>query len=484
MIFNSVNFLIFFAIVFFLYYFPLKEKTKAQNWLLLIASYVFYGIADWRMIPLLLVATTVFYGLGIAIQKSTEKKSSLLTTLGVLLGVGLLVYFKYLNFFIESFSDLFNAIGLKTNWSTFNIILPLGISFFTFKLISYVIEVHRENIEPTNDFVVFATYIAFFPTILSGPIDRPNKFIPQLKSKRPFNYDMAIDGARQILWGMFKKMVIADNISLVVDEIWQFQDTFTSSTLVLGAVLYSFQMYADFSGYSDMAIGVGKLLGFRITKNFNYPFFAKNIAEFWRNWHISLTSWLTDYVFMPLNFTFRRWRQWGSVLAIIITFVLVGLWHGSNLTFSIFGLYHGLLYIPLMLSGAFSRGQKLRVNKLGLPVITDFLKILGTFLLVTLGMIIFRADNIAHAYKYVCNLFSTSLFSIPKILGFSNVTMLLSIVFIIIMLVYEWRNRDKEYGLEISHKKIGWQFTNYAFILFFIYYFSATDTSSFIYFQF
>ncbi|KAA6306840.1 Peptidoglycan O-acetyltransferase, partial [termite gut metagenome] len=231
-----------------------------------------------------------------------------------------------------------------TNWSTFNIIMPLGISFFTFKLISYVIEVHRQHIEPTTDVVTFATYVAFFPTIMSGPIDRPNSFIPQLQSKRIFNYDLAVDGCRQILWGMFKKMVVADNCATAVNKIWTEYQGESGGQLLLVAVLFAFQLYADFSGYSDMAIGVGKLLGFKITKNFNYPFFKTNIAEFWRGWHISLTSWLTDYVFMPLNIKFRSIGKWGTIVAIIITFVLVGLWHGANWTFAVFGLYHGLLY--------------------------------------------------------------------------------------------------------------------------------------------
>ena len=483
MIFNSVNFIIFFIVVFFLYYFPLKEKTKAQNWLLLIASYVFYGIADWRMIPLLLIATTVFYFLGIAIQTSTEKKSSLLTTLGVLLGVGLLLYFKYLNFFIESFSDLFNAIGLKTNWSTFNIILPLGISFFTFRLISYVIEIHRGKIEATKDFVVFATYISFFPTILSGPIDRPNNFIPQLVSKRPFNYDLAVDGCRQILWGLFKKMVIANNLAVYVNSVWSDLPNQSGSILIISAILYSIQMYTDFSGYSDMAIGVGKILGFRITRNFNYPFFARNIAEYWRNWHMSLTSWLTDYVFMPLNVKFRNLSYLGSTLAIIITFVLIGLWHGANWTFAIFGLYHGLLYIPLMLSGAFFKKKKLKPTKFGLPNSIDFLKMIGTFTLVTLGLIIFRADNISQFWEYISGFFDVTAFFKNTSVGLHALFPIVALI--IFMFVFEWIQRDKEFPLQInslSKYKI-FSIILYWLLIMAIFWFGGEE-QQFIYFQF
>lgn len=454
--------------------------------MLLLASYIFYGIADWKMIPLLLSVTIIFYFLGTAIQinKKNARKSSLLTTLGILLGIFLLLYFKYLNFFIESFIQLFNAIGIKANWTSLNIILPIGLSFFTFRLISYLIEINRGKMEATKDFIAFATYIAFFPTILSGPIDRPNNFLPQLQSKRKFNFDLAMDGSRQILWGIFKKLVIADNIYMVVNEIWEFQSTFSSSTLVLGAVLYSIQLYADFSGYSDIAIGVGKILGFRITKNFNYPFFAKNIAEFWRSWHISLTSWMTDYIFMPLNIKFRNFGNWGAVISIIITFVIIGLWHGANWTFVVFGLFHGLLYIPLMFSGAFFKNKKLKITKEGLPVISDFFKMLLTFSLVTLSLILIKADNISKAYQYFHSLFSPTLFSIPKVIGYTNVVMLLSIIFVIIMFIYEWKNREKEYGLEIGNKKIGWQYFHYIFILSLIYFFGSADTSSFIYFQF
>ncbi|KAA6323559.1 Peptidoglycan O-acetyltransferase [termite gut metagenome] len=481
MVVNSISFLIFFLVIFLIYYFPLKEKTKEQNVLLLLASYVFYGIADWKMIPLLLLATGVFYGLGILIGKSNEttpRKASLWTTLGVCLGVGLLVYFKYFNFFITSFSDLFASMGLKTNWSTFNIILPLGISFFTFKLISYVIEVHRQHIEPTTDIAVFATYVAFFPTIMAGPIDRPNAFIPQLQSKRAFKYDLAVDGCRQILWGMFKKMVVADNCATAVNTIWTGYQGESGSQLLLVAVLFAFQIYADFSGYSDMAIGVGKILGFRITKNFNYPFFGRNIAEYWRNWHISLTSWLTDYVFMPLNIKFRDIGKWGPILAIIITFVLIGLWHGANWTFAVFGLYHGLLYIPLMLSGSFFKKSKLKTNRYGLPTLGDASKMLLTFLLVTFGLIIFRAENIAQAWDYLCRMFSSSLFTFPD-RGRSP------IVYIIILLAVEWFQRDKQHALQIEnvvkYRIIRWSI--YSLIVLYTIT-NAGDQAEFIYFQF
>ncbi len=448
MIINSFSFLLFFTIVFAIYYFPLKEKTRAQNWLLLLASYIFYGIADWRMLPILFISSLTFYYLGIKISKSNDKQSSRYTTLSVIAGVGLLFYFKYLNFFIDSFADFFSMLGLQTNWSSFNIIMPLGISFFTFRLLSYTIEINRNKIEPTKDFVAFATYVAFFPTIMSGPIDRPNDFIPQLNTKRKFDYNLAVDGSRQVLWGLFKKVLIADNISVFVSSVWSDIPNQSGVTLFIAALLYSVQMYTDFSGYSDMSIGVGKILGFKITKNFYYPFFARNVAEFWRRWHISLTSWVTDYVFMPLNVKFRNYNNWGLIMAIIINMIIIGVWHGANWTFAIFGLYHGLLFIPLIISGSFARKKKLKSNKYGLPFFNDLLKMGFTFLLVTIGLVIFRAENIGQAWQYISGIANPS--------GFLSLTtdglraLMPTLLCTILMFSFEWIQRDKEFPLQID----------------------------------
>ena len=483
MVFNSIPFVLFFIVVFFVYWFPLKKSTKAQNIFLLVASYFFYGYADWKMLPLLIVATAVFYFLGIGISRAkTEKAASWLRALGVVLGVGVLLYFKYLNFFIESFANLFESMGLHTNWHTFNIIMPLGVSFFTFRLISYVIDVYNGEVEPTEDVVEFATYIAFFPCILSGPIDKP-KFISQLHQKREFNYDQAVDGMRQMLWGLFKKLVVADNCAVYVDNVFSTYTNQTGSTLLLAAVFCSFQMYADFSGYSDMAIGVGKLLGFSITRNFNNPFFALNVADFWRRWHMSLTSWITDYVFTPLNFHFRHWGKMGMLLAIIINMVVVGLWHGANWTFVVFGLYHGLLFVPLVLSGAFMKKDQLRTNKIGLPVLKDFGRMLLTFALVVFGVIIFRAENIGQAWEYFRGLLqSDTLWASYRF--FKRPSLWPTNLFIVIMLVVEWLQRGKEHGLEISHFKTLTRYVIVIILIEIIVFFMPNTPSQFIYFQF
>lgn len=457
-----------------------------QNLLILLASYFFYGYADWRMLPLLLIATLLFYGLGIAIAKNNsknEKTASRLTTLSVVLGVGILLYFKYLNFFIESFAALFNTFGLQTNVSTFNIIMPIGVSFFTFKLISYAVEIHRERIEPSKDFVEFSTYIAFFPTILSGPIDRPNKFIPQLQKKREFDYNIAVDGCRQILWGLFTKMVIADNIAKVTDAAWNNIGEQTGAQLLYVALLYPIQMYTDFDGYSNMAIGVGKILNIKIARNFNHPYIARNVAEYWRRWHMSLTSWLTDYVFSPLNIAFREYGKTGLIFAIIINMILVGLWHGANWTFGIFGLYHGLLFVPLILSGSFMKKKKLKGNAYGLPIMQDFLKMIGTYLLVAIGHLIFRAENISQVGEYFSQMASTSIFSFSSIVGKKL------FFFCIFILVLEWIQRDKEYAMQMSDSKVlknlSFRWLLYTAISWWcMYCFFTMDKSDFIYFQF
>jgi D-alanyl-lipoteichoic acid acyltransferase DltB (MBOAT superfamily) len=332
--------------------------------------------------------------------------------------------------------------------------------------------------------VVFATYVSFFPTILSGPIDRPNNFIPQLQAKRSFDYNLVVDGCRQILWGLFQKLVIADNLAGFVNGVWGDIPGQSGSTLLIIAILYSFQLYTDFSGYSHIAIGVGKLLGFRITRNFNNPYFSRNIAEFWRSWHISLTSWLTDYIFIPLNIKFRNLGNLGIILAIIINMVVVGLWHGANWTFVVFGLYHGLLFIPLVLSGSIFKKKKLKENKFGLPSLKDFFRIIVTFLLWTLSLIIFRAENIGQAMSYISEILSYSLFIKPYFVG-GTIALKIVIITTFFMLI-EWFGREQEYAIAILGLK--WKrplrHAMYYAILAAIVMFKAAEEEQFIYFQF
>ncbi|MDR2834736.1 MAG: MBOAT family protein [Bacteroidales bacterium] len=482
MLFNSLPFAIFLPIVFAIYW-SIAKNVKAQNIFLLAASYFFYGWWDWKILLLLVISTLVFYGLGIAISNAqSQKKKSLFTTLGVIFGITTLIYFKYANFFISSFKELFESIGLQSNLHTFNILVPIGISFYTFRLLSYVIDINRGKYEPTQDIIAFSAYVAFFPSILSGPIDRPNSLIPQLQQKRIFNYALAVDGLRQILWGLFKKMVIADNCATIANQIFDNSANYSGSTLIMGAIFYTFQLYTDFSGYSDMAIGVAKLLGFRLMKNFNYPFFAQNIADFWRRWHISLTSWLTDYVFMPLNVEWRDAGKFGMMLAIIVNFAICGLWHGANWTFVLWGCYHGFLFIPLILTGAMFKKTKIESYKWGLPKLQTLCRMLLVFFLVVIGMILFRAESIAHAWEYISEIFSPSLFTMPG----NGLSMTQGTIFIFAFVLIEWFGRENQYAIEklgIKWKRLfRWFF--YSFLVFMIAMFMKTEDIPFIYFQF
>ena len=485
MLFTSYRFLLFFTSLFVLYWIFGRKSVKVQNGLLLVFSYLFYGIAEWRMLPLLIVATIVFYWLGIKIDKSNNIHSrKIFTHIGVLLGIGVLLYFKYFNFFIESFAYFFDTIGIHTNIHTFNILMPLGVSYFTFKLISYVLEGERWKMEATKNFVDFAVYVSFFPTIMAGPIDRPNKFIPQLQSPRVFSIESGIDGGQQIIWGLFKKVLIADNLSPIIDGVWENMSNYSGSTLVFALFLYTIQMYADFSGYSDMAIGVSKLLGIRIAKNFNYPFFATNIKEFWQRWHISLTGWLTDYVFTPLHIRFRDLGNFGMILAIIINMVLVGMWHGANWTYAVFGLYQGLLFIPIILKGKMHKKQKLQTTILGLPKFVDICKMFGVVCLYAIGIILFRAENLGQSWEMIRGICNLSIFSLPQILT-HKVQWLLSVFFILV--ITEWYNRDREYAIQplsYSLKSIIPYILIDYILLFFVIFKGNVGANSFIYFQF
>ena len=491
---NSYGFLLFFIVVFAVYYLPcVKNTPKVQNLWLLVCSYVFYGIADWRMLALLVGASLCFFfigkGVANALNDKRQRTASGLTYLGVCLGVAILLVFKYLDFFAESIAILLNSIGLQVSWTALHILVPVGVSFFTFKLISYVVEIHREKISTTASFIDFATYVAFFPTILAGPIDTPNKFLPQLKNSRQLNYDLAADGCRQILWGLLIKMVVADKMAQVTNMTWDYIDYQSASTLLLVALLYPIQIYADFASYSDMAIGVGKLLGIKVERNFNHPLLGRNVAEYWRRWHMSLTNWITNYIFMPLSIRFRNIGKWGVALAVIINLVVIGLWHGANWTFAVFGLYHGLLFVPLIFIGAFAKNKKLKpyeANMLGktinLPKAMDLMKMIGIFCLVAVGLVFFRAPDIHTAFHFLGSLADASVLSMPDV----SLGMMTSIL-IILMILLEWICRNDEHPLQ-TLKNASWsrnwlRLAVYYIILLVIFRYQAPN-QEFIYFQF
>ena len=478
--FTSIPFLIFLIVLFFVYYFPLKERTKAQNWLLLLASYIFYGIASWKMIPVLLTITIIFYFIGIAISKTkNEDTATLFKNIGIYAGIAILLYFKYLNFIIDSFLSLFKALGFNTTQGTLSIIMPLGISYFTFKLISYILEVYHGKMDPCNDFIAFATYVAFFPTIMAGPIDRPTTFIPQLKNRRSFDYEGTVEGLKRVLWGVFMKVCIADRLAIYINSVYGNISQHNGTTLALVVLLYPFQMYADFSGYSDMAIGVSKVLGFNVIENFKRPFFATNVADFWRRWHISLTSWVTDYVFMPLNIRYRSLGKVGIILAIIINMVVVGLWHGANWTYGVFGIYQGLLFIPLVLSGSLIKNSKQEILKNELPKLVDYGKMIGVFLLMSVGMMFFRATNLYEAFNIAGKILSNhgSLFADKSVFFYI-------IWSLPILLLRDFKN---EYKLQYNFLHSKYAFIRYASIIvlsIYILFMGVFDGGQFIYFQF
>ena len=486
MVVNSISFLLFFVVVFAVYYAPpIVKNVRYQNFWVLLTSYFLYGYTDLKTLPILITATIVFFLIGkwlkSVMDKGNHKQASRITTIGVCLGIGVLLYFKYFNFFAESVKELLNAVGFHVSWSALHIILPIGVSFFTFKFISYIIEIHRERIEPCRNFIDFAAYIAFFPTIFSGPIDRPGTFIPQLDKSRQFRYELAMDGFRQILWGMFTKMCIADILSSGVDMVWNNLETQNGSTILLATLLYPIQLYADFDGYSNMAIGTGKILGFHITRNFNHPFLARNIAEYWRCWHISLMTWLRDYIYFPLGGS--RCSKLKIIRNIYIVWAVSGLWHGANWTFVIWGLYHGTLLVLYKLLHINTKNKDFMAAGRWLPSIKDMCRMTITSCLVFFGWIIFRADTLENAMTFIGHMFTFSLFSAPVYpIGMST----LAIIFVLFAL--EWYQRDKEYPLQmkpsfLANKKWLPYVLDFIIIAVIVFY-GNFEGSQFIYFQF
>lgn len=396
--------------------------------------------------------------------------------LGVMVGVGMLVYFKYMNFFIEQFAALFGLMGLHTNMSTFNIIMPIGISFFTFKLMSYVIEIYRENIEPEWDIIDFATYVAFFPTIMSGPIDRPNQFIPQLKVARFFKSDDLVEGSKRVLWGLFLKLCIADQLTPYTDSVFNNFYHHNATSIILASILYSFQLYADFCGYSEMAIGTAKMMGLNVTENFLRPFFAQNIAEFWRRWHMSLTTWITDYVFMPLNIAFRNIGKTGIYLATLLNLVVIGVWHGANWTYILFGLFHGTM---LVIVATCDKKRKKLEKKHGLKKkpLYKYSRMLLTFILCTIGFMLFRSYSVGQFFSILERLGSG--------FGMFFVSWALTAILPIGVLIFKEYKDENKLNIHFLHSEKLWvQVVSFALLVVFIIYTGALNGGQFIYFQF
>ncbi len=485
MLFNSIEYLIFLPLVFLTYWTILKDKTKLQNLFVLVASYVFYGWWDWRFLGLILFSTITDYTLGQAIYKSDNalaKKRLLILSLVV--NLGLLGFFKYYNFFVENFVDAFGSLGIELNARTLSLILPIGISFYTFQTLSYTIDVYRERLKPTNDFIAFAAFISFFPQLVAGPIERASNLLPQFFKSRQFTYDNGVDGLRQILWGLFKKVVIADNCAVYVNYIFENSADLNGITLLIGAVLFAFQIYGDFSGYSDIAIGSAKLLGFNLMQNFSYPYFSRDIAEFWRRWHISLSSWFKDYLYIPLGGS--RLGKFSTIRNVFIIFIVSGFWHGANWTYLFWGFLNAVFFLPLLLSNKNRSNLNVVAEGKYIPKLSTVFRIAITFSLTCLAWIFFRANDLSHAFDYVLSIISNFQVISLQVPGSIKVLVLI-FPLIILMNLVEWLGRAKKHALEqmeLVVKNGACRFVVYLFLIFIIAVFGGNLDQEFVYFQF
>ncbi len=478
MLFNSIDFAIFLPLVFFLYWFVTNNNLKQQNLLVVAASYMFYGWWDWRFLFLIIFSTIVDYIIGIALSKeSNQSKRKGLLWVSILINLGFLGFFKYFNFFIENFTTAFTFFGGEISGSSLNIILPVGISFYTFQTLSYTIDVYKRKLEPTKDLIAFTAFVSFFPQLVAGPIERASNLLPQFFIKRTFDYQKAVDGLRQILWGLFKKIVIADNCAESVNIIFNNSESFSGSTLVIGGILFAFQIYGDFSGYSDIAIGTSRLFGFDLMRNFAFPYFSRDIAEFWRRWHISLSTWFRDYLYIPLGGS-----NGGTLMKVrntFIIFIVSGFWHGANWTFMVWGALNALYFLPLLLFNKNRINLDIVAKGRNIPNLREVINMTYTFGLTVVAWIIFRADNITHAANYLGTIFSRSLFYMPEHLP--KTTFILILIFTLV----EWLGREQEYA--IATLGFRWpktvRLTFYYSLIIGLFLFSGKE-QEFIYFQF
>ncbi len=475
MLFNSIDFALFLPIIFMLYWFVDKRSLKLQNVLIVIASYVFYAWWDYRFLSLIILSTLVDYTVARLISGETnQKKRKALLLVSLCFNLGLLGFFKYYNFFIDSWVDVWHAVGLEMQRSTLNIILPVGISFYTFQTLSYTIDVYRSKITPSKNFIQFMAYVAFFPQLVAGPIERATRLLPQFQKERTFNTQFAMSGVYLIIWGLFKKVVVADNCAFFVNQLFESSGHYSSLELVFGAILFGFQIYGDFSGYSDIAIGVARLFGFSLMTNFSFPYFSRNIAEFWRRWHISLSTWFRDYLYIPLGGS--KGSKALKIRNVMIVFLISGFWHGANWTFIVWGGIHGLLFLPLLLTN--KNRSYLHNTRLSL---SELPKILVTFSMVVLAWVFFRADSITIANSYIMEIFSFSGYSMVSFYKSSKMLLFSGIitVSIVILLGFEF------YAVQKNHREVKLSNLSAIFISIIIIFMGVfKNPSDFIYFQF
>jgi D-alanyl-lipoteichoic acid acyltransferase DltB (MBOAT superfamily) len=485
MFFNSVNFLVFLPFVFILYWFVTNKNLQLQNLLLLVSSYFFYACWDWRFLFLLVFSTFLDYYTGLQIAAGqTKRRKQFWFWLSICVNLGFLGFFKYYNFFAESFADAVAQLGFTFSPWTLKVILPVGISFYTFHGLSYVIDIYKERIKPEKDFITYSVFVSFFPLLVAGPIERATHLLPQIKTARTFNTQQAIDGLRQILWGLFKKIVIADQCAVFANMIFNNTEYYSGSELVLGAVFFAFQIYGDFSGYSDIALGTARLFGIDLLRNFAYPYFSRDIAEFWRRWHISLSSWFRDYLYIPLGGS--KVSTAVKIRNTLIIFIVSGFWHGANWTFIIWGLLNAIYIIPSIVFKTNRNNLDIVAQERTFPTFKELLSILLTFSLTCFAWIFFRAENMSSALAYISKIFSASFFSIPSIkLLVPAINPLNLLLLLVAFIIIEWAGRREQYALaklEIKMPRL-FRWSIYYVIIVAMYYFTG-NSQQFIYFQF
>tara|TARA_X000000950_G_scaffold231669_1_gene280296 strand:+ start:9940 stop:11406 length:1467 start_codon:yes stop_codon:yes gene_type:complete len=488
MLFNSIDFAIFLPTVFIIYW-VLNKSLKVQNLFLLIVSYIFYGWWDWRFLGLIIFSTLIDYSIGIALLKEKKLlKRKFFLWISIITNIGVLGFFKYYNFFLDNFVAAFSFFGSNFKISSLNIILPVGISFYTFQTLSYTIDVYKEKLKPNKDVIAFSAFVSFFPQLVAGPIERATNLLPQFHRKRNFNYLNAVDGMRQILWGFFKKVVIADTCALYANLIFNDFTNYSGIALFFGAILFAFQIYGDFSGYSDIAIGTSRLFGFSLMQNFNFPYFSRDIAEFWRRWHISLSSWFRDYVYIPLGGS--RTSRVKKIRNVFIIFLISGFWHGANWTFIVWGALNALYFLPLLLLNR----NRLNIGSVALdrktPSFKEFFQILFTFLIVVIAWIFFRSVDIKAALNFIYSMFfhifnKTSYVQVLDLFYF-KIGWDFPVAFLMFIFI-EWIGRDSKYAIEffLIERNKTLRISFYYMILIFIVYFLINgEEQEFIYFQF
>ncbi|MCL9809086.1 MBOAT family O-acyltransferase [Flavobacterium luminosum] len=478
MLFNTFTFAWFFPLVFVLYWLLQKKDLKWQNGLLIVASYYFYACWNWKFLFLLIFSTALDYASGIQIEKSTsEKKRKFWFWLSILINLGFLGVFKYYNFFVDSLVELFASFGVSLHLATLQVLLPVGISFYTFHGLSYVIDIYKRRIAAERDFVVYSLFVSYFPLLVAGPIERATHLLPQLKQKRIFTYEQGVSGLRQILWGLFKKIVIADTCAQYANPIFNNPEAYSGSTLFMGALFFTFQIYGDFSGYSDIALGTSRLLGIELLKNFSFPYFSRDIAEFWRRWHISLSTWFKDYVYIPLGGS--QGGRWMQIRNTFIIFLVSGFWHGANWTFIAWGFLNALYFLPLLLTNKNRSHVEIVANHSMFPSFKEIIGMGITFLLTVFAWIFFRAPSVSDALYFIQKICSKSVLQWPTV----RPTFL--IVLLLFFVLVEWWGRKGNFALEklwVKQSRI-LRWSLYLLLLVLLFLFQG-EPETFIYFQF